>query len=236
MADLSRVQIVVVTYNAHDWVQPCLDSVRDHARGAGVVVVDNASNDNTAEIVRDEYSEVRLIRLRRTSASGRGNNVGIRAALDAGCDYVFLLNQDARFEAGALERLVEAADTRPKCGIVSPLHLDWEGESLDPQFLQYAHRSAPDLLSDATLGTVADFYPIEFVAAALWLVRREVCEQVGGFDPVFFLYGEDRELAKRIAAAGGSSASCPRHGAGTTTRPLRVTAPCDAGVRRSMKP
>ncbi|MEN8226430.1 MAG: glycosyltransferase family 2 protein, partial [Bacteroidota bacterium] len=84
-------------------------------------------------------------------------------------------------------------------GILSPLHLNGNGDKLDGGFANYAGPEYTDgLLSDLSLSKVSDVYESRFVNAAAWLVSKKCLETVGGFDPIFFHYGEDYNYCQRV--------------------------------------
>ena len=136
MAEPSRVAAVVVTYDALPWIEQCLDSLR----GVETVVVDNGSSDGTVAFVRDRYPEVRLVEAENRGL-GAGWNIGLR---ETSSTYVLLLNADAWLMDGALERLCDFADTRPRAAVVGPRLLNPDGT------LQRSVRGYPTLWRLAT--------------------------------------------------------------------------------------
>ncbi|MGM9479727.1 glycosyltransferase family 2 protein [Roseateles sp. NT4] len=190
------VSVVVVTYNGAPWVRRCLGSLADS--GAEVIVVDNASSDDTCAIVSAEFPSVVLIRNGSNDGFGRGNNIGIRHALARGARYVFLLNQDAYVLPQSMAELTAFMDAHPHIGVVSPLHCSPDAEHVDQRTLRgYLQRHLPGYLADACMGRSQAYYETFGVNAAAWFVRAEVWRQAGGFDPLFFMYGEDDDLLHR---------------------------------------
>jgi len=192
---------VIAAWNGAAWIAGALESLR--ASGAPVlpIVVDNASTDATRGIIREGYPDVLLIELPENRGFGAATNTGIRHALRRGADAVLLLNQDARVFPDTVGRLADALFSRDDIGIVSPLHLTGDGTALAPVFATFLSDN-PRLASDGLLGRLAPLYDIAFVNAAVWLVRRQVFERVGGFDPVFFMYGEDNDYCARTLFHG----------------------------------
>jgi GT2 family glycosyltransferase len=197
----TRVCAVVVSYNGRRWLEACLDSLRLSSVRVDVVVVDNASEDGTLD------SAVRLPGVAYLSQEtnlgfGAASNLGIRFALDRGADYILLLNQDARVLPDTVAELVRCATAYPEYGIQSPVHLDGSGERLDPSFLEYVARGAPDFYSDLFRGELEAIYPVAFVNAAAWLITHSCLEGIGGFDPLFHMYEEDMDYCRRAAFHG----------------------------------
>ena len=205
-----RVAAVIVAYNGAAWIPGALQSLRDSQHACEAIVVDNASCDDTVALVRRDFPEARLIEAGTNLGFGRGNNLGIAAALRSGAEAVLLLNQDAWVVPEALGQLVAFHYAEPAFGIVSPLHCSPDLSRLDPNTQSaYLQRHAPQYLSDACLGTVQPHYALRGINAAAWLVRADVWRQVGGFDPLFFMYGEDDDLIERFAHHGVRMALLP---------------------------
>jgi GT2 family glycosyltransferase len=205
-----KVAAVIVSYNGAAWLAGALNSLRESRHACRPIVVDNASTDDTVARVRHGFPEVRLIESGANLGFGRGNNLGIEAALREGADAVFLLNQDAWVTPEAVGQMVDFLAAEPGFAIVSPLHCSPDLGRVDPNTQSaYLQRHASAYLSDACLGRVQAHYPIRGVNAAAWMVRAEVFRRVGGFDPLFFMYGEDDDLIERFAHHGLRTALLP---------------------------
>jgi len=195
-----KIYVIIVTYNGAPWIKGVLDSLRASDTPCTAVVVDNASSDDTVAIVQRDYPEAVLLAQQQNHGFGVGNNIGISLALTQGADYIFLLNQDAFVTPAALGQLAGFLEQQPSYGLVTPLHCRADLQSHDPQTQKgYLQHFARDYLSDACFGLVKPFYDIRGINAAAWMVRSDVFRQVGGFDPLFFMYGEDDDLINRFA-------------------------------------
>lgn len=195
-----RISVVIVTFNGSTWIRPALQSLRDSHHPCTAIVVDNASNDDTVTIVRSEFPEATLIETGANLGFGRGNNIGIEAALRSGAESVFLLNQDAYVTAEAIGQMADFLAAQPSFDIVSPLHCSPDLGRIDPNTQSaYLQRHASAYLSDACLGQAKAHYEIRGINAAAWMLRADVFRRVGGFDPLFFMYGEDDDLIERFA-------------------------------------
>jgi len=189
--------VIIVSYNFETWIDRCIPSIQASTLPATILVVDNASQDRTCEIIRNRYPEVILIENKENLGFGKANNIGMRYALGKGFDYVFLLNQDAWLEPNALEKLVNASLRYPVYGILSPIHFNGDGTALDFGFATYTGLKNP---KDIELSSEIEEF--SFINAAMWLIPTEVIRKVGGFAPIFTHYGEDRNLAQRIRKNG----------------------------------
>lgn len=201
---MAKIFVIVVTYNPKRWLDKCFGSLGDSTLPLNTIVVDNCSHDGSQEIISSDYPEFELIRLQKNLGFGQANNIGIKKAYDAGADYVFLLNQDAWVEKDTLQNLVMAAEQNKEYGVISPIHLNGEGSALDLVFSMWiAPQYCPKLYSDVFMDQLEDnLYETSFVNAAAWLVSRRCIEIVGGFNPLFFMYGEDNNYLQRVAFHG----------------------------------
>ena len=193
----NEVIAVVVTYNGAAWIQDCLQSLADSYHPVTAIVVDNGSTDDTLALV-GAFPDVTSLPQGANLGFGRANNIGIRVALERKARWVFLLNQDARVEPETIGELVRVSVAHPRFGILSPFHLDGKGANLDPGFVKHLYRAETGLLSDLYLGQNREAYSTAMVNAAAWLLTGECLQTVGGFDPLFFMYGEDDDYCNRV--------------------------------------
>jgi len=198
-----KVYCIIVTYNGMKWVERCLSSIRAGTYPMQVIVVDNLSSDSTVDYIKNHFSEVILIESGANLGFGKANNIGIRRALSEGADYVFLLNQDTWIMPSSIEALVRVHDANKNFGIVSPMHISSDEQSLEYKFKEYIQLPyCEGMVSDLFLGSLKPVYETQFVNAAAWLVSKNCLETVGGFDPLFPHYGEDVDYIKRAQFFG----------------------------------
>jgi len=218
MVDLS---IVILSWNVCDLLRQCLKSVaRDRPLSADhpllateIIVVDNASSDGSAEMVRAEFPDVRLIANQANRGYTGGNNDGTAAATGR---YVMILNPDTRVLDDALAALVSYADVHPDVGVVGPQLLNSDGS------VQSSRRRFPTLITGlfestwleplAPRNVLQRYYvldqpddaiqEVDWLFGACFLVRREVIQQVGALDEGFFMYSEEMDWCRRIRQAG----------------------------------
>jgi hypothetical protein len=214
VAEKGTLDVVIVSYRCRPLLRDCLRSLRDHppARPHRVFVVDNASEDGTVEMVRQEFSEVELHAASSNLGYAAASNLAIRSGA---AEYVLALNPDTRVTGGALERLLELMDGRPEIGICG-----CRLERADGTFDHAARRSFPTPLSAlghfTGLGRRAgaprrlaayrapdvEAGPVDAVNGAFMLVRRGALDEVGLFDEGYWMYMEDLDLCYRFAQAG----------------------------------
>ncbi len=211
--EITKIFVIIVTYKGHLWYDRCFISLRESEIPLQTVVIDNASNDGTVEYIRENYPEIHLIASETNLGFGQGNNKGMRYALDNGADYVFLLNQDAWIEPNTLKELVEIHKRNPQYGILSPMHLNADKTSIEKGLMNYVADlkiTDPAWINDLYFGTTKDIYNTNYVNAAAWLLPRKTLETVGGFDPIFYHYGEDDNYMQRVIYHGFKIGLCPQ--------------------------
>lgn len=208
------VFVIIVTYKGKQWYDRCLGSLRQSTIALNVVVIDNASNDGSIEYIRDHYPEVHLIQSNENVGFGRANNIGMRYALQHECDYVFLLNQDAWVEPDTISQLVEIHKNNPQYGVFSPVHLNAAKNGFEKILVEsYLVNSTiidPYWVNDLYFDCLKEVYPIKFINAAAWLLPCSTLRIVGGFDPLFYHYGEDDNYIQRVLFHGLKVGFCPR--------------------------
>ncbi len=199
------VYTIIVTYNGTPWIERCLNSLLNSSCTTHIIVIDNSSSDDTVKIIKENYPVVQLIESQKNLGFGAGNNMGLSIALANHCDHVFLLNQDAWVEKDTLEMLTKVQAKNPKFGILSPVHLNGKGNKLDHDFYFFLTKAnISGLLYNSLLDKTHDNSVITtpFVNAAAWLISADCLRKTGGFDPIFFHYGEDDNYAQRVIYMG----------------------------------
>lgn len=188
-----KVLAIIVSYHFIPWVDKCLPSLLASTYPVDVIVLDNGSNDQSVEHVRKNYPGVTVVDNHANLGFGKANNIGIHYAMAHGYDAVLLINQDAWLEPDALEKLVEVLDSHPDYGIVSPVHKNGKGDKVERGFADYTGlKDLQHLPHDIVV-------EVPFINAAIWLVRVEALRKTGLFAPLFYHYGEDKDLANRMA-------------------------------------
>lgn len=195
----ARIAVVIVTFNGARWLSDCLGALASQSP-VELIIVDNASADDTLEHARRIAPQATVVENSRNIGFGAANNLGIARALEQGADFVFLMNQDIVLRPRTLDRLAVHMHERSEFAMLSALQLDYDGKAIDRAFRRYLSRTS--FVDDLFFGRENGVYEVPFAPAAAVLVRTRALEQVGGFDPLFFMYGEDKDLCRRITSAG----------------------------------
>ena len=207
------VTAIVLNYRTPDQTWLAVRSLQtSFAPPGSILVVDNGSSDGSPEALRQALSEpaessnVSVIELPDNVGFPAGCNVGIARALEAGSEWVFLVNSDVVVAPDALSHLLTEAQVRPSAGILGPLVLSREEPDLiGSAGISYSVGSGR--MISALTGKPASAAPqtsfaVPAVSGCAMLVRRAVLEQVGTFDGAYFFFFEDVDFCLRAGAAG----------------------------------
>jgi len=201
-----RVTTIILNWNGKDHLECCLDSLlRTTYLNHHILLVDNASTDGSVEFVKARYPGVDVVVNDRNIGFARGNNVGFRHALKSGAEFVMLLNADTEVEPDWLDRLMEVMEADPRVGICGSKIMMFSQRGLISSF---GH--GMNLLGfawDACVGRIdgdrwQEVHEVVSVCGAALLIRREALEAAGLFDPMYFAYYEDVDLALRVRMNG----------------------------------
>lgn len=222
-----KLSIVIVSYNVCSYLEQCLQSVQIALEGIDgeVFVVDNHSDDDSVEVVRNRYPWVRLITNRENQGFARANNIAISLSE---AEYVLLLNPDTVTEPDTLRKVLLFMDEHPKAGGAGVMMHQEDGTKA-PE----SRRALPTpwVACLKMLGFTKRYYMshlswdkparIEVISGAFCLLRRKALDEVGLLDEDFFMYGEDIDLSYRLLKGGWENWYVPAsiiHYKGRSTR------------------
>ena len=207
---MDSVYIVVVTYNAASWLPFFTKGFDDLPENWRLVVVDNASSDNTRQIIAEQYPWIELVTSTSNLGFGKANNLALKQTLEKNIDYVFLLNQDACISVEDIQKCISAHKKHPGYFIISPVHMNGKDTDLDHGFVHYElPHNCPHLYADAIHGRLKEIYDTTYVNAAGWLLPKETLQNIGGFNPLFIHYGEDDDYLNRTIYHSGKIGIVP---------------------------
>lgn len=212
-----KISVIFVSWNTQELTKNALVSLFAQTKivDMEVIVVDNHSSDGTVAMIRKQFPKVILIENQDNKGFGRANNQGLKIAKG---NYIMFLNTDVVVLDGAVDKLVEYLDMHPNVMAVGPRLLN-----KDMTFQHACRRKLPNPFNSFfhLFGLIKIFKnnkqindykqftadpeitgPTEAVSGAAMLFRRQVYEQIGGFDEQFFMYGEDLDFCKRIFDKG----------------------------------
>lgn len=213
MIDLS---IVIVSWNTKQILENCLHSVYEQTKDIDfeVIVVDNDSSDFSAEMIEQQFPQVILVKSPKNVGFAAGNNLGF---LECTGEYVLLLNSDTIVLAGALQKTIFYAKTRPEYGVISckVLNEDFTLQancSMLPSNINFSlqvfglNKIFPKNRffgrSDMTWWDYSNERDVEVLKGCFMLVTKSALDKVGGLDERFFMYCEEIDWCMRFAQAG----------------------------------
>jgi GT2 family glycosyltransferase len=210
------ISVVLVSYNVRSHL---LDTIRALLRSRDVsielIVVDNASSDDSAAVVEAEFPKATLIRNRENAGFGRACNQGLEKASS---ELVLLLNPDVVVDPNCVRELARFVQSRPDAGAAGPRLERPDGRPdlaarrgfPTPSAAFYRFVGLSRIFAKSArfnrynMGYLSpnEVHEIDSGTAACLMVRRTAVEQVGAFDPDYFMYGEDLDLCYRLKAKG----------------------------------
>jgi len=220
---MSKISVIIVSWNARGYLRDCLASIRETGGGLvkEVIVVDNASTDGSPDMVAEQFSETTLIRSGENLGFARGNNLGIKRASGT---ILALINSDVVVHPGCFQKLAAFLDSNPKVALAGPKVIGRDGR---PQLtcgrLPTVWNTVCQFLA---LGRIFPRWRwfdgfemrhwdpdrpanVEVLSGCFWLARGEAVKEVGGLDERFFFYAEDVDWCKRFGDAGWKIAFAP---------------------------
>lgn len=207
-----KLSIIVVSWNTRDILADCLCSVYEHPPTVPfeLIVVDNASSDGSADMVRQQFPQARLIASEENLGFAQGNNLAVPLCQG---EHILLLNPDTVVKPHALQTLVDFLDQHPQAGAVGSMLLNPD-ETLQPS-CHPAPKLSRELWRLFHLDTV---YPygryhmhrwstsqpreVDVIQGASLLVRKEILDKIGFLDGDYFMFSEEVDLCFRLQKAG----------------------------------
>ncbi len=206
-----------MNYNVKEFLLNTLESVYKASDGLSIeiIVVDNASEDGSVEAIEAEYPNVLLIKNKENIGFGKANNIGLKRAKGK---FILLLNPDTILREDTLVKMLEFFKSHPDAGMAGCKVLNPDGtlqlacrRSFPRPWISFTKVTGLSTLFpkskifakyNLTYLDENETYEVDAISGSFMMFRKEVYEKVGGFDPIFFMYGEDLDLCYRIKKAG----------------------------------
>lgn len=211
------ISVVIVNYNVRDFLQQAIASLQKALRGISseIFVADNASDDGSVEAIREKFPKVKIVANAQNLGFAKANNAVL---LQTRSNYILLINPDTMVQEDTIRVMLEFFEEHPDAGMAGCKILNPDGS-----FQLACRRSFPTpsvalarmtQLSkvfpkskffgryNLTYLSTDETYPVEAISGSFMMLRREVFEQIGGFDESYFMYGEDIDWCYRIREAG----------------------------------
>jgi GT2 family glycosyltransferase len=214
----SDLSIVIVNWNTRQLTLDCLRSISEQLSGfrAQIIVVDNASEDDSVKAIRSEFPQVVIIENCENLGFAKANNRGLRECTGR---YVLLINSDVLLRDGCFLSLYDYIEQHPDIGVLGPriLNGDLSLQESCKEFPTVWNTLCRAFALDSAFPNVRLFssqlmrywshdnvQPVDILSGCFWMVRREALAQVGPLDERFFMYAEDKDWCKRYWKAGWS--------------------------------
>lgn len=210
-----KVSIIIVSYNSGEFIKGCIEFLlKSIPNGFEVIVLDNASSDDTVFILKNFLPKIKLIESDKNLGFAKGNN---QAAKLANGEYLFFLNPDTYASTASIKELVTFYESQEDAGIVAPKVVKPNGT------IQPTVKNLPTIwkaIKEYVFGVkhaYSEYVPssqnqvlVESVYGAAMLIKKDLYIKLGGFDEKYFLYYEDADLCKRARDSGKKIYYYPR--------------------------
>jgi GT2 family glycosyltransferase len=205
----AQLFVVLISYNTASLLKRCIDHLRVASAGlqVSVVIVDNASRDDSVALLKRDFSDCTVIENKENVGFGRANN---QALILCNAPFALLLNTDAYMSADTLHQCLRHMDEQPRCGVLGVRLVD-EGGDGNSSLRDFPNvwrnfavqtglvRHKPDDISRARGALAVD---CDWVTGCFYLVRRAMIDEIGLFDPRYFLYFEEVDHCRAAHLAG----------------------------------
>jgi hypothetical protein len=209
---MTTVSIILVNYNGYEQTRKALGSIATHAPTCQVILVDNHSDENDVQRLRQEFPVVVFVQAGRNLGFGGANNLGTGKATG---QYLLFLNNDTILSSDVPSKLGTLLDERQDVAATGPRLLNTDGSlqmsfGYDPTILsewkikklQRLSKENPAMFSKRMEPLLEHGTTVDWLTGAALMVRKTVFEEVNGFDDSFFMYFEDADLCRRIRERG----------------------------------
>ena len=202
-----KVVVILLNWNNAHFTAPCIRSLeKSDYSNMHILVVDNGSQDGSPEALQNDFPNLALIRNGQNLGFAAGNNVGIRAALEMGAEYVLILNNDTEVDSGLIRELVSMCEadhsigiSTPKMYFMNPPNVIWFAGSTVNLWTGTSNHIGCGEIDRGQFDAIAE---PGFATGCCFLVRADVLKRLGGFEERFFIYSEDADFSLRCRKAG----------------------------------
>ncbi|MGC6430176.1 MAG: glycosyltransferase family 2 protein [Jejuia sp.] len=203
-----KLSVIILNYNVRYFLELCIKSVIAATENINseIIVVDNHSEDESCEMVKTLFPQVKLIENKVNVGFSKGNNIGVSHAIG---EYICILNPDTVVAEDTFEVILKFAEDKPSLGAVGCQLINGVGE-----FLPESKRNIPffKVAFKKLFGNDSNYYAnhlnknnigeVDILVGAFMLLKKKAFKEVGGFDEDYFMYGEDIDLSYKLLKAG----------------------------------
>ena len=209
------LSIIILNYRSKEFTAHCVETIRASGKGDyEIIIIDNASGDNSAEYLHNAFPEIRVIANKKNLGYGAGNNIGIKQAKG---DYVLVLNPDVEMGYPDMQKMIDYLKNYPDIGVLGPQLIYPDGVIQDscrrfPRLLDliikrtnlHRWKLFRKRMDDYLMYNIdsSKNQPVDWLVGAALMIPCSVFKKVGYFDERFFLFLEDTDLCRRVSEAG----------------------------------
>lgn len=186
-----KITIIIVTFESAKIISSCLNKI--NLNKYQVFVVDNNSQDNTSQIVQENFPQVHLIKLKQNIGYGRANNVALSQVQT---DYALILNPDAFLEEKDIDSIIELLDKNKDFALAAPLllnHFPAQNNEIEEQI---------EIVKGNLIEEINGNFSVKYVIGAIVFLKMSVFKKIGFYDEETFMFYEDDEICHRVIKNG----------------------------------
>lgn len=194
-----KVGIVLVNYNGEKFQNNCIKTIKNMTyKNYETIVVDNDSKDNSVKLLREEYPDVKIIETGENCGVAKGNNIGIKAALEDNCEYILLLNNDTEVDKEMLSRMIDKANEKTmvtcKMYYYEPENVIWcAGGKINWGKATTTHFGE----NEVDIGQHEKSRFVEYTPTCCLLIHKDIFLKIGLMDEDYFMYYDDTDFLVR---------------------------------------
>jgi len=194
------ISIIIVNWNAEKYIKNCIESLINQTyKNFEIILVDNASSDNSVEIIEKKFPQVKIIKNSSNLGFAEGNNIGIK---ESNGNLIALFNPDAVADKDWISKLVSVLTSSDKiAGVTGKLFYLGDQFGKDAIFCTWS-KISPISGNPYNFHNDEPMSKVDYLSGAAMMVKKEVIDNVGNLDTEFFLYFEDTDWCARAIRAG----------------------------------
>lgn len=191
------VYILVLNYCSYEDTVECVHNIRKiNYKNYKLLVIDNCSPDGSGEKLSEIIEKKEFVKLSENTGYAGGNNYGFEIALENNADYVFIVNPDIRLAPESVCNYVGILEKNKNVGGLNPVQLSPLNNDIDSRFKSVINNYCCETIKN-NIGKNLEL-SVDVLFGASFLLSRNAIEKVGGFDPLYFAYGEELDLCRRL--------------------------------------
>ncbi|MDO4536181.1 MAG: glycosyltransferase family 2 protein [Clostridium perfringens] len=206
MKENNKIGIILVNYNGAKYNKECIDSIKNSTyKNYEIIVVDNASQDNSVELLKKDYEDLTIIESKENLGFSGGNNLGIDYGLKNNCEFILLLNNDTKIENNMLENMINVSIENNKA-VISPKIYYYDNKEIiwSAGAKMFWKRGIPaqNGINEIDTGRYDLLDEVDIATGCCLLIHKDIVKKVGLLSLEYFLYYEDTDYIMRIKEKG----------------------------------